>query len=554
VSVTPDCRRAVSVVTDNKTLSVWDLESGACLHTLEGLSDKVWVGTTYPYNLRCAASVKVTPDGRRAVSVGKDDKTLRLWDLEGGKCLHTLEGHSGSIWSVSVTPDGRRAVSGGHDKTLRAWDLETGKCLRILEGHSSFVGSVSVTPDGLRAVSGSLDNTLRVWDLESGACLRTIEGHSSEVRSVSVTPDGLRAVSGSLDNTLRVWDLESADCIGVFFAGVPVNVGPTFGSGMMLAGSSAGEMLFLELTNVPSGPPVVKPFVIEVDKSDRNYEMVLRRGLEHSRRKANNDSDTLGHLTALITLLQAHGETEEVAALLLERNEMAARLAAAEAAKKILDERVERDKTKPFQEHLKELICCLSIPIWFWFFATLAVMALVGLHDFGRAVTAPLYGLAITYPVFCVCMLRFAYPALQDKEIRLATLGLCAFPVLVSLVGALLWPVELLWLALCGDRLATSFPLLIAKVLTCGVFICLCAGILRSKNEKLLRFRRLTSLAGLLCLLLPAVVWAIVFALLAILVMVLVMNFWGIGSRVNRRVETAVQRLEKSGLIPTEPS
>ena len=44
------------------------------------------------------------------------------------------------VMSVSVTPDGRRAVSGSNDKTLRVWDLESGQCLRTLERHSEGSG------------------------------------------------------------------------------------------------------------------------------------------------------------------------------------------------------------------------------------------------------------------------------------------------------------------------------------------------------------------------------------------------------------------------------
>jgi len=36
----------------------------------------------------------VTPDGRRAVSSSWDN-TLRVWDLESARCLHTLERNSG---------------------------------------------------------------------------------------------------------------------------------------------------------------------------------------------------------------------------------------------------------------------------------------------------------------------------------------------------------------------------------------------------------------------------------------------------------------------------
>ena len=200
VSVNPDGRRAVSGSND-KTLRVWDLETGACLRTLEGHADYV----------NC---VSVSPDGRRAVSASWD-KTLRVWDLETGACLRTLEVHADQVNCVSVSPDGRRAVSGGYDKTLRVWDLETCTCLRTLKGHRSFVNRLSVSPDGRLAVSSSFDNTLRVWDLETGACLRTLEVHAGSFGyvSVSVSPDGRRAVSASWDKTLRVWSLETGACL-----------------------------------------------------------------------------------------------------------------------------------------------------------------------------------------------------------------------------------------------------------------------------------------------------------------------------------------------------
>jgi WD40 repeat protein len=66
--------------------------------------------------------------------------------------------------TVAVTPDGRRAVSASADDTLKVWDLETGRELRTLEGHTDWISAVAVTPDGRRAVSASADQTLRVWE------------------------------------------------------------------------------------------------------------------------------------------------------------------------------------------------------------------------------------------------------------------------------------------------------------------------------------------------------------------------------------------------------
>ena len=79
-------------------------------------------------------SVTVLADGRRALS-GSGDRTLRLWDLETGAELRRFEGHEDRVTSVTVLADGRRALSGSHDRTLRLWDLETGAELRRFEGH-----------------------------------------------------------------------------------------------------------------------------------------------------------------------------------------------------------------------------------------------------------------------------------------------------------------------------------------------------------------------------------------------------------------------------------
>src|SRR5260370_40933831 len=81
--------------------------------------------------------------------------------------------------AVAVTPDGRRAVSASWDQTLRVWDLESGQTLRTLQGHTEAVKAVAVTPDGRRAVSASDDRTLRLWDLESGKEIATFEGERS---------------------------------------------------------------------------------------------------------------------------------------------------------------------------------------------------------------------------------------------------------------------------------------------------------------------------------------------------------------------------------------
>lgn len=193
VTMTPDGKWVVSASFDS-AIKIWDIETGELLRTLEGGA--------------AIYAVAVTPDGERVVSACMDH-TLKVWNLQSGMLLRTLEGHSSSVYGVTVTPDGKRAVSASEDRTLKVWELETGAVLRTLEGHTAAVRGVAVAPDGRLAISASEDRTLKVWHLETGKMFRTLKGHSASVNGVAITPDGKRVVSASEDRTLKVWDVET---------------------------------------------------------------------------------------------------------------------------------------------------------------------------------------------------------------------------------------------------------------------------------------------------------------------------------------------------------
>ena len=99
--------------------------------------------------------------------------------------------------AVALTPDGQLAVSASQDKTLKVWELDSGRELRTLDGHTSAVqwrgGDAGRPAGGL----GFWDRTLKVWELGSGRELRTLRGHTDWVNAVAVTPDGTRVASAS---------------------------------------------------------------------------------------------------------------------------------------------------------------------------------------------------------------------------------------------------------------------------------------------------------------------------------------------------------------------
>lgn len=290
VAVSPDGKWAVSGSWD-KTVKIWDLETGQYRATLEGHTAQV-------------RSVAITPDGKRILS-GSEDKSIRVWDAESGREVAKLEGHTNQVWSVVALRDNARALSGGFDKTLRLWDLasgkcvktiecgkdsaddvfssavnpagtqalsghrdgrirlwniETGECLATLKGHSDIVRSVQITPDGRFAVSGSNDKTVKVWDLEAGTCVGTLEGHQKNVYSVAISPDGaLIASTGFTDETVRLWDWKSGACLQVISMAegtrYPISVAFSSDGLRLLAGTTDNEVYVYRLTSVRAAPP-----------------------------------------------------------------------------------------------------------------------------------------------------------------------------------------------------------------------------------------------------------------------------------------------------------
>ena len=69
--------------------------------------------------------------------------------------------------------DEQRVVSAAWDQTLKMWNVQTGKCLQTLQGHTSSVGPVVVKLDEQRIVSCSYDKTLKVWEPATGQCIAT---------------------------------------------------------------------------------------------------------------------------------------------------------------------------------------------------------------------------------------------------------------------------------------------------------------------------------------------------------------------------------------------
>ena len=201
LAISPDGKILASGSWD-KTIKVWELETGELIGTLTGHSDRV-------------NSVAINWDGTMLAS-GSSDETIKFWNLHSGELLCTFPGHSMEVNSVAISPNGQIIAScGGSDNTIKLWNLRTGQLLRTLRGHSDNVNAVVFSPDGQLLASGSSDATSKVWDVESGRLLRTLSGLNVGVNSVAIGPDGQILASVSNDYTIKLRNLHTGSLLRI---------------------------------------------------------------------------------------------------------------------------------------------------------------------------------------------------------------------------------------------------------------------------------------------------------------------------------------------------
>jgi serine/threonine protein kinase len=158
VTFSPDGEILVSGSADY-TIKLWQVSTGREIRTLTGHSFFV-------------NSVTLSWDGKILAS-GSSDNKIKLWQVSTGKEIRTLAGHTNPVSSLAFNPippiafdtGGLRGTmaSGSWDNTIKIWELNAGNEICTLNEHSNYVRSIAFSPDGQTLVSASDDDTIKIW-------------------------------------------------------------------------------------------------------------------------------------------------------------------------------------------------------------------------------------------------------------------------------------------------------------------------------------------------------------------------------------------------------
>jgi F-box and WD-40 domain protein 1/11 len=154
---------------------------------------------------RDGCDVEATPmRGNTIVSCSGDFK-VKLWNIDTGKNIKELAGHTKGLACSQFSDDSRFIASAGNDKIIRIWDANTGLCLRSIAAHDNLVRSLHIDSISGRLVSGSYDQDIKVFDMNTGSLLLDFpKWHTSWV--LGAKSDYRRIISTGQDPKILIMD------------------------------------------------------------------------------------------------------------------------------------------------------------------------------------------------------------------------------------------------------------------------------------------------------------------------------------------------------------
>uniref|UniRef100_A0A1I7XSN9 WD_REPEATS_REGION domain-containing protein n=1 Tax=Heterorhabditis bacteriophora TaxID=37862 RepID=A0A1I7XSN9_HETBA len=97
-------------------LKLWSLNTGECVRTMICIHTIDWkLAEGHTGVVRCLQA-----DIWRIVSAA-DDRTIKVWNLDSGERLCTLHSHEDGVTCVQFND--KQIVSGSYDKTVKLWDF-----------------------------------------------------------------------------------------------------------------------------------------------------------------------------------------------------------------------------------------------------------------------------------------------------------------------------------------------------------------------------------------------------------------------------------------------
>lgn len=200
----------------DKKIIVWDVETGARLHTLQDQTVSMMAVQDLAID-----PVLSGPDEIILISASSDPH-IRRWRIrlesyeqlqettpgEAGSVRPTILEHDTTVYKLVFDIEGEEVdlwTSSGDGKAKNLSRARNFAPDDTIE-HGDHVRAITLTEQWV--LTAGRDEDIKVWDRSSGKLYSTLEGHFDEVTDLITLGATNRVVSISIDGTVRTWTLD----------------------------------------------------------------------------------------------------------------------------------------------------------------------------------------------------------------------------------------------------------------------------------------------------------------------------------------------------------
>lgn len=185
----------------DKSLRVWDYETGALVYAINGLSS--W-----------ASSTQYSSDGER-ILINVGNGSINVLDADSGVLQSTIvcDSDISGIAGASFSPDGRQVLARLFSGDLMVFDSLTGERRLYLKGNGSNLCSAQYSPCGKYVLAAYENLVLMLWNACTGRLLMTITDAQPKIGKLYFSADNKLAASAGEDRSVRILNISAAEFV-----------------------------------------------------------------------------------------------------------------------------------------------------------------------------------------------------------------------------------------------------------------------------------------------------------------------------------------------------
>lgn len=156
----------------DRRIYLWDINGGGERLRIDNYEDES----------DAKGSVYVLGARPSVLASGGPESVVRVWDPRSGKQITKFVGHTDNIRGILINENGDTIMSASSDRTVKVWSLTAGRCMHTLTMHNDSVWSLysdhpqlSVFYSGDRSGFVAKTDTRYSPDVENGMCVSVLQ-------------------------------------------------------------------------------------------------------------------------------------------------------------------------------------------------------------------------------------------------------------------------------------------------------------------------------------------------------------------------------------------